>query len=732
MESVQVSEGVYWINIPGANLRILCGCPADSVKHLMRMGLIAKRQQDGREYETGPNAILLADTSSQNGGFSNLAEFPVLQIFYRQGSILPKHPNNDGTRPLLIGSPAQVKAQIEYMDIGKYGIVEPKELEKIGLDATEIRELLAVKTRFAFGRMESVGKLLDTRLIDREESELRDGVFIRRKEINVFEIRHGGETLEINLNLAQNKIYEPAVRLDYHSISREYFSIVHMGEGDGWDPYRPCMGSLLCYQGKLYLIDAGPHILRSLTALGISASEIEGVFQTHAHDDHFAGLPTLARADHRIKFYATPLVRASVMKKASALMGLSPQRFEAHFEPVNLEAERWNDLDGLEVMPIPSPHPVETTAFYFRVFWEGGYRTYGHLADIIAFDTLGELAKKAPKDSGFPSGLLERTRTFYHMKADVKKIDAGGGMIHGAVADFSGDPSGKILIAHKAEALTDAEKEIGSDAVFGSQDVLIPATQDYAMRTAARHLTKYYPEAPDHERSVLLNCPVVSYNAGENLLRRGERSLSVFLLLSGVAEIIDTAKNIHHLASSGTFMAEYTVLAGQVSDITFRAASYVKALCIPAELYLRFISRNYAMDATLSFHQRMVALKSSHIFGDMIASTVLSSIARSMVDLELEPGSSIDITEPELILVRSGEVAVSFGEVEVEHIGPGGIYGEESILLKNTAMGSARATSAVYGYRLPAGALEGVPVVEWKLLETYERRIAAFAIQLGT
>ena len=32
----EVADGVYYVAIPEADLYILCGCPADSVKHLMR------------------------------------------------------------------------------------------------------------------------------------------------------------------------------------------------------------------------------------------------------------------------------------------------------------------------------------------------------------------------------------------------------------------------------------------------------------------------------------------------------------------------------------------------------------------------------------------------------------------------------------------------------------------------------------------------------------------------
>nr|HPI75697.1 cyclic nucleotide-binding protein [bacterium] len=96
MEKIKVATGIYWIEIPEVDMRILCGCPADSVKHMMKRGLISSREKNGVWYETGPNAILLSDVSAQNGSFANLAEFPVLQMFYRQGMLLPNHPNNTG------------------------------------------------------------------------------------------------------------------------------------------------------------------------------------------------------------------------------------------------------------------------------------------------------------------------------------------------------------------------------------------------------------------------------------------------------------------------------------------------------------------------------------------------------------------------------------------------------------------------------------------------------------
>ncbi|HIJ37896.1 MAG TPA: hypothetical protein HPP80_03275, partial [Rhodospirillaceae bacterium] len=73
MYMVDVTPGVAWVAIPEVDLRILCGCPADAVKHLMRRGLIRPISVNGVACETGPNAILLSDVMIQGGDFCNLA-----------------------------------------------------------------------------------------------------------------------------------------------------------------------------------------------------------------------------------------------------------------------------------------------------------------------------------------------------------------------------------------------------------------------------------------------------------------------------------------------------------------------------------------------------------------------------------------------------------------------------------------------------------------------------------
>ncbi|MEL0019876.1 MAG: hypothetical protein VW709_08360, partial [Rickettsiales bacterium] len=101
IRKIQVTPGVFWVEVPEADIYIMCGSPPDAIKHLMRRGLIVEEEVDGVVFENGPNAVLLSDVMLQGGSFSNLSEFPVLQMFYRQGMILPGHPGNTGRKPVL-------------------------------------------------------------------------------------------------------------------------------------------------------------------------------------------------------------------------------------------------------------------------------------------------------------------------------------------------------------------------------------------------------------------------------------------------------------------------------------------------------------------------------------------------------------------------------------------------------------------------------------------------------
>lgn len=201
LAKTEVANGIYWVEAREADLRVLCACPADAVKHLVRRGLIATQEQGGAAAERGPNAILLSDVLIQNGQFANLAEFPVLQMLYRQGMGIPGHLNNTGRKPILMGSAQRLRAQMRYIHRGNYGLTSEEELIQSGASPEAARDMVRLKKRFAFGNVRSPEELVDRLVIGNAARSVADGVVIRRLGLKVFEFRSGRESVTVDLNL---------------------------------------------------------------------------------------------------------------------------------------------------------------------------------------------------------------------------------------------------------------------------------------------------------------------------------------------------------------------------------------------------------------------------------------------------------------------------------------------------------------------------------------------------
>jgi hemerythrin len=724
IHKVRVSNGVFWLEIPEVDLRILCGCPADAVKLLIKRGLILPTEKEGVTFETGPNAILLSDVMVQNGQMANLAEFPVLQMLYRQGMIIPNHPNNSGSKPLLIGLPPILDAQSGYIYRGNYGLISPKELKDAGMPEDIAGEMLRMKRRFAFDSIRATNELVDLMPIEGDAIHLKDGVYVHRIDINKYEFIFRGQGVEVNLNLEPNQEYESAFELGMHDTKREYFSIIHIGEGDGWDVTRPCMSSIITYQGKIYLIDAGPGITDSLTALGISINEVTGIFQTHAHDDHFAGIAALIRTDTRLKYFATPSVRSSVQKKLSVLMSIEESSFYDFFDVHELDSGTWNNIEGLEVKPEISPHPVENTILFFRTQWGEGYKTYAHLADIIAFDTLKSMINDNPEKSGVYKKRYEETLKIYLDTADIKKIDIGGGMIHGRAEDFKQDRSGKILLAHTEHPLTEAQRAIGSNAYFGMQDVLISATQSVLMQKTLTYLADAFPNVPKYELDMLASYPLSTFNAGSIITRSASASSSVYLLVSGVAEYIEEKTSRVIRLSAGTLVGEHEALSEAASSNVFRAVSYVSILHIPAQHYVNFISRTGLRQNIEDLYRLCALLLQSWYFSEAVSFPVLSKIAAVMRPHTFKKGERVECPQmATFFLLESGSVALRGDGRFLGTLQSGDICGDYYLYMQNASLFEATSMEVTSIYEIPLDLVNQIPIVRWKLLESANRRL---------
>ncbi|MBF0165045.1 MAG: response regulator [Magnetococcales bacterium] len=721
--TIRVGPGVYWLQIPEAGLFILCGCPSEVVKLLMHKGLNAPAIKNGVHFETGPNVILLSDLLMQNGGFSNMAEFPVLQMLYRQGMILPGHPNNTGVKPMLMGAEDQVTAQLAYIHRGNYGLSR-EELEESGVDAESVEMMMRIKLQFAFGRIREPSEFLDTLVVTDKPREIRNGATIQRVGSNRFRIAFRDESAEIDLNLPKDTVYKSPYPLGFHRVPRHYFAVLHTGEGDGWDPERPSMSSVLMFQGRFYLIDAIPGVLNVLTAMGIDISEVEGIFHTHAHDDHFAGLPALIQTDRRLKYYATPMVRSSVAKKLAALMSFDEDKFNQFFEIHDLEFDVWNQCGGLEVRPIYSPHPVETSLLLFRTLAEDGYRTYGHWTDLTSFSVLDRMTNPGP--FAVPREQIERIKASYHFPADLKKLDVGGGMIHGMAQDFKGDPSGRRILAHLSRDLTTEEMEIGSESTFGAMDILIPGEQDYRRQRAFYYLRDLFPEISHDDIRMLINGPIIKYNAGSFIRWESDAHDFVEMTICGDIVYLDADFGIRYHLGFGSFMGLQRIFPEIQSDEGgYRSVSHSAVLRIPSRM-LRIFLQNRGLYASLAgVLEQIRFLRHTWLFGEQTSFVFLATLTRHIETIREERGAWIEITEdpPALWLVSSGRVAMCDGTgAVVGVIEAGGFFGEWAYLNSGRCPWRFRMEESGDLVRLSWPGLLDAPIIHWKMLETLQKR----------
>ena len=726
IKKTEVIKGVYWVEIPEADLYLLCGCPEDATKHLMRLRLIVPVEKDGVTFQTGPNAILLSDVALQNGKFCNLAEFPVLQMLYLQGMLVPGHPNNTGLKPILIGTQDQIDAQMKYIYRGNYGLISKEEIISAGETPERAEMIMRMKLKFAFGRILPSEELLDHRVVTPGPTEIRNGATIKHLQTNIFEISFGDETVTVDLTVKRGRNDRSSYPLGFQSIPRDYFSVVHSGQGDGWDVNRPCMGSIVIYQGKIYLVDAGPNISYSLTALGIGVNEIEGIFHTHCHDDHFAGITSLMRTDKRIKYYATPLVRHSVFKKLSALLSMGEERIPDYFDIQDLKFDTWNNISGLEVFPFLSPHPVETSAFIFRVFWESRYVTYAHLADIASFKVIDSMLTEDDSAPGMSQSTVDLAKENYLIATDLKKIDIGGGMIHGEVNDFKDDNSRKIVLAHRAEPLTNQQKEIASSAPFGVVDSLVSDSSDNLRRFAFEFLHNYFPEMERHYLRTLLNNPMIEFKPGEIILRKGYVPEEIYLVVTGTVEKIRSEDDVYNIISAGGLIGEYTGIHSLPSTSAYRTINFVRALRITAPAYRRLIARTNLSELIDQRAKNREILEQTWLFGETVSPPVQNQISDAMVRHEFDAGVTLDnLPLNAMFVVDKGVVEQSRNGKVIGKVNMRNFFGEEQVLFGIPGVFSYKTLEPCRIYEIPAEKISDVPIVMWKMLEAHELRDAA-------
>jgi len=421
------------------------------------------------------------------------------------------------------------------------------------------------------------------------------------------------------------------------------------------------------------------------------------------------------------------------MKKLAAIMAIPEKQFLSSFDVQDLRFNEWNNIDGLEVMPVYSPHPVETNVFFFRTLWKNGYKSYAHLADIGDFSVLKKLLIEDQSCNDLSKKMYESFTRMLLKPVDLKKVDIGGGMIHGNARDFVTDQSPRIVFGHIARELSPEEKEIGAEASFGMEDRLIPSQTDYRFVQAGEYLRSYFPEAQAYDLDMLLNCTMITLNMGTVIHRKDNPVRYIYLVVNGVAEMIDADSSQEFMLSAGALIGELAALSGHPSTRTFRTRSYVNALEIPVELYLEFVRRSGMEEELQRVVQDTYFLQGTYLFSEMVSSVVQTNLARQLEPLTLKPGRIESMNffgaSPQLIILREGFMRLYFEDRLIEELGPGDFCGEESVFYGSAGISALELDVPCTVLKMPGEPLRNIPIVEWKLLEVYERRLSRFGRQ---
>ena len=457
-----------------------------------------------------------------------------------------------------------------------------------GVPEALARDMLRIKRWFAFDNIRRTEDLLDLRIVDSPAVELRERAFVRRRGFNRYEFIYKGDAGDRGPEPRGDRrlpAHLPAGRRSACGASTSPSSTSAKGTG-GTSPAPAWAASSASRAGSTSSTrdraSALPH------RPGRQRQRDGGNFPHPRARRPFrrASRPSPGRTTASLLRHAP--VRASVVKKYAALTGRAEATFYHYFEPHDLVLETWNRLDGgLEVMPVFSPHPVETTVFFFRALLGEGLP---HLRAPCRHQLLRSAEEDGhggpEEERHLPGGSMTRCTAKLLAPVDVKKIDIGGGLIHGKAEDFASDGSGKRLLSHTSSPLTEDQKKIGSAPRSARKTCSSrPNTtrRGWKRRGSSCAISRAgHAGRPGNVRRL----PLIHFTPGTIMQTADIPGANVFLLVSGIVHGGNREDGPHATLSAGSLLGELEALHDQSPSGMCWAASHVTALRIPREAWM--------------------------------------------------------------------------------------------------------------------------------------------------
>ena len=188
--------------------------------------------------------------------------------------------------------------------------------------------------------------------------------------------------------------------------------------------------------------------------------------------------------------------------------------------------------------------------------------------------------------------------------------------------------------------------------------------------------------------------------------------------------MLDAASGISNTLSAGTLVGEISVLTGVPLSETYRANTFVHVLALSSELYLHFIRKNDLYAETMRLQEKRGFLQKTRLFGEALSYAVQNKVAEAAELISCLSGQDLTSDNCDgLFVVREGKVQLYVGKDLVETLHAGDYWSEGCALFNTRCLFRAKALTDTVLYRIPGRVLLEIPIVRWKLLETYHKRM---------
>jgi CRP-like cAMP-binding protein/glyoxylase-like metal-dependent hydrolase (beta-lactamase superfamily II) len=488
------------------------------------------------------------------------------------------------------------------------------------------------------------------------------------------------------------------------------FGMTVLGSSHGFDPSGKTTGFVLWINHRGILVDPPVDSTELLRQNGVAPKLIDGVILSHCHADHDSGTFQKILEEGRVVLYTTPCVLGCFLRKYGALSGLDEDflRRTFVFRPVKIGAPI--RVHGAELQFFYTLHSIPTVGF--EAF-------YGGKSLVFSADTLydpariQELADKGVISEGRKSALINFPwhHTVIFHEAGVPPLHTPSSVL----AALPDDVKGRLYLTHMAEK--DLPKDKGLKVARSGIEHTIKIAADTPRHADAIELldvicgVDLFRNFPiSRAREVLQVARRIRYSQGTKIIAEGSFGECFYLIVSGVASVVQGGKEIKTY-QSGDYFGETALILGQPRNADVFAKSVLDVVEIDRYDFL-YLLRGTDIPERLVRLARMRTERSWEIFEKNAAFRQLTSAQKTQLQSFLEPrtvakGEALwRAGEPATNAFIIDEGAVAIEGAPLEPFRSGAFLGEvDAIRDGKLAPSTARVIEAGRVFRISRGDL---------------------------